>query len=430
MSLISYADLYVAAILNLMFVAIILKKVFKLKILKSTCNKILIIMFFSIFLAAVNLINKDIFKVFMTLPIASLCIKELFDIKLSRATILSIISTIYLLIGEIITTIFVSYLYNKYQFSFYNIIGGTIGCILVIIFSYPFIYIKSFNKILITISEKMNLYEKRTQIISLAYMLFISAAIYKNINCLVDNLTTIMNIVIYALIIFILYLLYKEQKKSQDIADNYNKLLIYLEKYEKEIVEKRKIIHDYKNQLIVINGYIDNKIKLKEYIKEIIEEQKTINDNEMIKNIDKLPSGLKGLVYYKLSQIDNKIVLNIEVSGQTEKFNMLDSKTTEEVLKITGILLDNAIEAVEETSDKYISISLSLQENILKMEILNTSKNKVDIDIIRNPGFSTKGKDRGYGIPLILDILNKNSSFNLIFKSEDGIFISDFDVKI
>ena len=109
---------------------------------------------------------------------------------------------------------------------------------------------------------------------------------------------------------------------------------------------------------------------------------------------------------------------------------MLDSKTTEEVLKITGILLDNAIEAVEETSDKYISISLSLQENILKMEILNTSKNKVDIDIIRNPGFSTKGKDRGYGIPLILDILNKNSSFNLIFKSEDGIFISDFDVKI
>lgn len=35
MSLISYADLYVAAILNLMFSAIIIKKIFKAKLIKN-----------------------------------------------------------------------------------------------------------------------------------------------------------------------------------------------------------------------------------------------------------------------------------------------------------------------------------------------------------------------------------------------------------
>ena len=429
MSLISYADLYVAAILNLMFIVIIIKKIFKAKLIKNQFKIFLTILITSLIITIINIFNKDIFKPFLTFPIFILCIYEIFEGKLEKNIVHFFIASIYMLLGEIVTGITFSLTKFQYDFIINNICGGTFGCMLVIIWTSVILQIKPLSNIFFKISEKKILNSKRTMLLLVTYLIFVSALVYNNSKTVDNFVNSIMNGIVYLVIIIIIFLEYYQILNSKKMEDNYNVLLTYIEKYEKEIVEKRKIIHDYKNQLIVINGYLDNKKKLKEYVKEIIKEQKNISNNEMIKNIDKLPSGIKGLVYYKLSQINEKTIINIEVNGPIDKFNNFDSKQTKDILKIIGILLDNAIEATIETVDKYIELSFDMQENEFDITILNSCKEKVDVSIISNLEYSTKGKNRGYGLPMVKDILNNNRAFDLIQKYNDNVFTSKLIIK-
>ena len=429
MSLISYADLYVAAILNLMFIVIIIKKIFKAKLIKNQFKIFLTILITSLIITIINIFNKDIFKPFLTFPIFILCIYEIFEGKLEKNIVHFFIASIYMLLGEIVTGITFSLTKFQYDFIINNICGGTFGCMLVIIWTSVILQIKPLSNIFFKISEKKILNSKRTMLLLVTYLIFVSALVYNNSKTVDNFVNSIMNGIVYLVIIIIIFLEYYQILNSKKMEDNYNVLLTYIEKYEKEIVEKRKIIHDYKNQLIVINGYLDNKKKLKEYVKEIIKEQKHVSDNEMIKNIDKLPRGIKGLVYYKLSQINEKTIINIEVNGPIDKFNNFDSKQTKDILKIIGILLDNAIEATIETVDKYIELSFDMQENEFDITILNSCKEKVDVSIISNLEYSTKGKNRGYGLPMVKDILNNNRAFDLIQKYNDNVFTSKLIIK-
>ena len=429
MSLISYADLYVAAILNLMFIVIIIKKIFKAKLIKNQFKIFLTILITSLIITIINIFNKDIFKPFLTFPIFILCMYEIFEGKLEKNIVHFFIASIYMLLGEIVTGITFSLTKFQYDFIINNICGGTFGCMLVIIWTSVILQIKPLSNIFFKISEKKILNSKRTMLLLVTYLIFVSALVYNNSKTVDNFVNAIMNGIVYLVIIIIIFLEYYQILNSKKMEDNYNVLLTYIEKYEKEIVEKRKIIHDYKNQLIVINGYLDNKKKLKEYVKEIIKEQKNISNNEMIKNIDKLPSGIKGLVYYKLSQINEKTIINIEVNGPIDKFNNFDSKQTKDILKIIGILLDNAIEAMIETVDKYIELSFDMQENEFDITILNSCKEKVDVSIMSNLEYSTKGKNRGYGLPMVKDILNNNRAFDLIQKYNDNVFTSKLIIK-
>lgn len=429
MSLISYADLYIAAILNLMFIVIIIKKIFKAKLIKNQFKIFLTILITSLIITIINIFNKDIFKPFLTFPIFILCMYEIFEGKLEKNIVHFFIASIYMLLGEIVTGITFSLTKFQYDFIINNICGGTFGCMLVIIWTSVILQIKPLSNIFFKISEKKILNNKRTMLLLVTYLIFVSALVYNNSKTVDNFVNAIMNGIVYLVIIIIIFLEYYQILNSKKMEDNYNVLLTYIEKYEKEIVEKRKIIHDYKNQLIVINGYLDNKKKLKEYVKEIIKEQKNISNNEMIKNIDKLPSGIKGLVYYKLSQINEKTIINIEVNGPIDKFNNFDSKQTKDILKIIGILLDNAIEATIETVDKYIELSFDMQENEFDITILNSCKEKVDVSIMSNLEYSTKGKNRGYGLPMVKDILNNNRAFDLIQKYNDNVFTSKLIIK-
>jgi sensor histidine kinase regulating citrate/malate metabolism len=58
------------------------------------------------------------------------------------------------------------------------------------------------------------------------------------------------------------------------------------------------------------------------------------------------------LVYYKLANLDNKILVDLSVSGEIKKFNNIEPKKSKDILKIIGVLLDNAIEAVEIADEK------------------------------------------------------------------------------
>ncbi len=428
MQIVKYLDLFAGAVISIAFSLFIIKKVFELKCVKN--KKILIICIFisSLIVSIINIFNKDLFKILLTFPITVISIRYVFSINYKKAIIYNIISTIYMFAGEVMTAIIFSLLPFDYTFIFNNILGSTTGNCIVCIFTLPLLYIKPITKLMNKIENSFN--ENAKIIVTFLLILAIGALGYKNAIGTTNIINIIMNIIILITIVIIVYLYLSETMKTQDLSKNYNELFDYLDKYEKEIVEKRKIIHDYKNQLIIINGYIGDNEKLKEYVKELIDEQKIVSDNSLINNIDKLPRGLKGLIYYKLSHIDKSVKANLSVKTSLKKFDNMSPKLSKEVLKIIGVLLDNAIEAVANEKEKFINIEFSIKKNVFIMIMENYCTEKIDIKNIMEAGYSTKGKDRGYGMALIKDILKKQKNIDLKINIKNSEFVTELEVKI
>ena len=75
---------------------------------------------------------------------------------------------------------------------------------------------------------------------------------------------------------------------------------------------------------------------------------------------------------------------------------------------ILGNLLDNSIEAAEQTEEKYIKIYITYRKHKLNIEIHNTTNNKVDMNNVKTTKKDTV--NHGYGIKNIKEILNKYES--------------------
>lgn len=428
MSIIKYLDLFIGSVINMILCIYIIYRVFKVKINNSKTTIFFSLFLVSIALSIINVFNKDFFKLLFTFPFVVILIKKSFTVNYNKAIDYVIFATLYMFAGEVVLALICSLLPFDYSFIFNNMLGTTIGAIIVAIFTLILLKINLINNKVYNLEK--NLDEKTDIFIVIFIIMIIGSLLYKISNSNTTIINILMNVTITVTFILIIYMYFKENVKSLELSKKYNELFNYLEKYEKELVEKRKIIHDYKNQLIVINGYIGDDNKLREYIQELIEEQKIISENSIIKNIDKLPKGLKGLIYYKLSHVNKQMKVYLEIKGSIKKFEKINSKLNKDVLTIIGVLIDNAIEATEIENEKYINIEFSIVKGLFIMKMINPCSKNIKISNIINSGFSTKGNNRGYGLPMVKDILNRQKDIYLNLEVVDNKFISELKVNI
>lgn len=311
---------------------------------------------------------------------------------------------------------------------FYNLIANVLISGLTILFISLKSIQKLTNKIIVLFNKNKNL----TKYLYI-FLLVLYLILAKNGLEFILQSNYYINILFMASIIIIIVFIVKNELKYDQINEYNKQMLNYVTKYEKIIAEQGKANHEFKNQLMVIRGYAQMKSpKLIEYIDSITEDANKTHSSYLISQLNKFPDGgIKGLLYYKLSIMDDeniKYEINVN-TGIKSNLNLLGTNAYKNITKILGVLLDNAIDASKKTKDKKIIISVEKEKSVVVFNIYNTYKGKIDLSKV-GTGYTTKGKGHGYGLRLVKDIISDANIFNLENGLEDNYYVSKFSIKL
>lgn len=245
------------------------------------------------------------------------------------------------------------------------------------------------------------------------------------------NAINISILVFFTLVL--IYIIIKELVQSYIIKIESERMLDYIKNYEKQFNEFKINQHEYKNTLACIKAMVPENKQAQEFINSILM-TKNSDDHDILKNVAKINiSPIKGLVYQKLLFCKEKgihSVLNVSSGINFKKVNRIDMDTLKDITIILGVLLDNAIEACLETSQKSLSIYMTEEENEIIFQISNTFKGTINIELLNKTKYSTKGKNRGYGLALANQKIKSNSKLKLKSEISNDVFIQSLQVKL
>lgn len=261
-------------------------------------------------------------------------------------------------------------------------------------------------------SEVVNKLEKKeiAFILSLVMILAIPNLIIYIYNLHINNtLLLVINIFsILVSIVVIISLLLKEKQYTYTEFDLEQEKL-YNQTLRETIDSLRILKHDYNNILQSINGYIITKQydSLDAHIKELINNTTDLSSLECISpNVINQPA-IYGIIMAKYIKAKNKkINFKLEVFEDISSISFNATKLS----RILGILLDNAIEAAEKSSNPMVEVKFIYNpiDNTHSIKIKNTyEKGKViDTDKIFEKGVSSKRKKSGLGLWEVKKILS------------------------
>lgn len=283
-----------------------------------------------------------------------------------------------------------------------------------------------------TLSDKIISKLRRNDIVVYIFLSFLIILIMMDYRYIIKPTTEMYVSNILVIICLLLILIFsicchiealKEKKKT--IA-----LLEFMSQYEIIIDEDRINRHEMLNNLIVLKT-IENKNSV-EYESILNEFIKTYSKNGLgVNNISKLPTGLKGIIYYKMYESKNKnIIFNISISKQISTyFKKIDNNDYVLLCRIVNILLDNSIEASMKSKNKVINIEIYSLDNDINIVISNSFKGKIDINRIEDKYYSTKGSNRGIGLYLMRRLINDSDIISLERRINNKLFETKIIIK-
>ncbi len=374
--------------------------------------------------------NYSFFKIVISFLCLFLVLKVLFKENM-KSTFLKLL--IVYLIGWIIETLLGTafiYIFLNSLKEFDSMLVKLPFSILTMLLLLLVCYIKPTRRFLVKIYNYMVKTISLTLLIFsfLAVLVILTFYIVKSYN-LLSYISIITLIIIFA---FIFALSISQVMNIKNADEKQEILLNFMKKYE-TIIDNEKISrHEMLNNLLILKSIKDkNSKKYDKILEEIMACYKT---DTTYNRLYDLPSGLKGLFYYKIYDMQNKgIEPFIDISNNViEKLEELNVKDLSKLSKILGILLDNSKEGAEESDEKIVIIEVYEDNGKIIIYIENSiSKDLYNIDIksIKEKGFSTKGSKRGYGLYLAESTLKRTKKIFLEQKIENKRFISIVRVK-
>lgn len=376
---------------------------------------------------------KGTTKTIFTLLVYALLYKYIFNSNSLKSIFSSILYVILLIIPDLLVLGFATTILDvckEYYYSTFagSIIGSLIVSIIMIVTTY--FLKKPLRKIL---SYKLS---NNAKIVTVSALTLITIAIffYSLINDYRQNNGVLEYLLLIGTLMVMLFCLIRQKVDNENMFKRYDDLLTVMRNYESDVEYQRTVNHETKNELLTIRSKLsDEKDKeLCSYIDSIIGDKKHIDSSKFSK-FKYLPSnGLKGFLYYKFIEAEQKgISVNLNIAKQIEKSFLGDmgTKDFKDLTRILGVYLDNAIEAASISDDKKLGIEIYKMKNDIEIIISNTYNNTIDEDKIGSERFSTKGKNRGHGLLLVKKILNETSRIKSETKITRLVYIQKIIIK-
>lgn len=290
---------------------------------------------------------------------------------------------------------------------------------------------RKLNKFVSNINEN----DKKTTIFILIITTIVAAYIFYNISINYKwSPKYYINVLIGItyLIIFIIFL--KEKNEYYNLTQQYDTLFEYFKEFEESIDNIYFINHEYKNQIAVLKGYIENSSKKEamNYIENIINDIK-FDDKVIISQLKNIPKGgIKGLIYYKIITAKNKkIEITLDISKNVKKaLNKLNYEQNKILSEIIGVYIDNAIDETIKLKEKNITIEIYKIDKNITIVISNPLKlENIDLNKINKLGYTTKGIGHGKGLYLARKLIKKVDYIENTTKIINKFFIQELVIK-
>ncbi|WP_181664335.1 sensor histidine kinase [Latilactobacillus sakei] len=189
----------------------------------------------------------------------------------------------------------------------------------------------------------------------------------------------------------------------------------YLVNIEQQYTELRRFKHDYQNILLSLESFAEkgDQQQFKAYYQELLAQRPIQSEIQgaVIAQLDYLKNEpIRGLVIQKfLAAKQADVTLKFEMTEPIE----LPTANLLMVIRVIGILLDNAIEQAVQETDKLVSCAFLQSEGLIEITIENTASQVKDIQAFSELGYSTKGAGRGTGLANVQDLIAKQTNLFL-----------------
>lgn len=370
----------------------------------------------SLLLLLNNTYNIIISRVLVTLLILIITYKIIFKFDIRNTIIYSLISYSILVFFDFVFS-FVFYFLNAITVpdlsKNYLIVGGfTLLVTFITIMICKTKFVGKMVSVIMDLSMK-SYFNIIITILTIFFMIILSTKLSIEYNLqkyFFDLLLLILFLFLFFFAFIKNYHMEKEKKEKETLQD-------FITKYEKIIDENRINKHEMLNNLIILKSFDDKNTKeYNDLLDELIVTYGN-NTDKCVKNMSKLPSGLKGILYYKMDNMKKKNI-KLEVSISKRMSSLIDKLPINEFVilsKILGIVMDNACEAAIKSKDKFVFIEIYEIDGVVIININNSydTRNKFDINNIKRKDFSTKGEGRGLGLYLANRLLKKSKCISM-----------------
>ncbi len=269
----------------------------------------------------------------------------------------------------------------------------------------------------------------------LIYILLVFSIVMLNFNYYLefgeaaDGITILISVLMLTVFlmfsIFYTNTLFKLEESTQELE--YQKF--YNKSLQSIISDLRRFKHNYNNILAVFGGYIKNKkwAQVDEYYNEICAEIAKVSFLDNLTSLNIKSAGVLGLIIAKYEYAKELgVEFRIVTDGEIDEVKMKIS----EFCEVLGILLDNAIEAAKDSKEKKVEVLMKKGDKALSFIVLNGINEQVDVTMICENGYSTKGEGRGIGLGIVNSIVSKYKNVMLNTFADDSQFKQELIINL